>query len=129
MNSKLFNPIKNKIAASIALLFFVLLGAGTMMAMKAPDKVKASGEKKIKAVAEKKKANTVWYFVGNSLSDDITASNWQTNDPGLGCGSGTALPCQMTVANASTPAQLQTFLNGKSDTAIRDTYADSKRSD
>ncbi|WP_345949030.1 hypothetical protein ABDD95_19470 [Mucilaginibacter sp. PAMB04274] len=42
MNSKMFNPIKNKIAVSIALLFFVLLGAGTMMAMKAPTEKKAA---------------------------------------------------------------------------------------
>jgi hypothetical protein len=75
MNSKLFNPIKNKIAATIALLFFVLLGAGTMMAMKAPDKAKTPVEKKTKkVVATKKLANSFWVYNGGTVTSESSYS-------------------------------------------------------
>ncbi|EHQ25093.1 hypothetical protein [Mucilaginibacter paludis] len=104
MNSKLFNPIKNKIAATIALLFFVVLGTGTMMAMKAPGEAKAI----------KKQDNTTWYYNGSSSSASaiLTSSNWSTNTVPTDCQSGGNRPCSISVA-ASDQAELQTFLNGE----------------
>jgi hypothetical protein len=66
MNSKLFNPIKTKIVATIALLFFVLLGAGTIMSMKAPDKGKTPAENKRIGAVTKNLINYYWFNVNAS---------------------------------------------------------------
>lgn len=72
-----------------------------------------------------------WYFIGDELSDATTASaeNWTTEDPELGCGLGTAVPCELIVEGATDLDELQLFLNGKTATQIRDTYASSKRAE
>lgn len=74
---------------------------------------------------------TTWYFIGDNLSDATTASpeNWTTVDPELGCGTGSDLPCAMTVENAGDYSSLQQFLNGKTAVDIRDIHADSKRAE
>ncbi len=75
------------------------------------------------------KANTVWYFTGDNINEADQATHWSQTDPQLGCGSGVDLPCQMTVADAPDQTSLQNFLIGKSDVAIREIYADSKRAE
>lgn len=71
-----------------------------------------------------------WYFIGEELSDATTAlDNWTTEDPELGCGLGTAVPCELIVEGATDVEDLQEFLNGKTATQIRDTYAISKRAE
>jgi|GEM_PF-5249329 len=73
--------------------------------------------KKTQAPEPKAKAVTVWYFVGNAAQEQ-DASYWTTTNPNNpDCGSGTDLPCDISV-DASTSSQLQTFLSAHSDAQI-----------
>ncbi len=92
MNSKLFNPIKTKIVATIALLFFVLLGAGTIMAMKSPDKAKAATEKKAVKHTIKAKLVTAWFTYNPGASDPTDPDNYTEVGSQPTC-SGTATVC------------------------------------
>ena len=99
MNSKLF---KNKVVAIVA-MFTVLLGVGAAIAMKAPDN-------KIKVLPP-----VQYQFNGTTLTQDKTASNYSVvSGSGPSC-EGTALPCVVSVTG-----DLQTWLNARTDTQIRD---------
>ena len=67
MNGKLFKQFKNKVVATVALLSFIIIGAGTLMAMKAPNESKAKTPAEKNAVKHlnhhKKTASLYWYPV------------------------------------------------------------------
>ncbi|RAV60188.1 hypothetical protein DIU36_02505 [Mucilaginibacter rubeus] len=99
MNTKLF---KNKVMAIVA-MFTIVLGVGAAIAMKAPDH-------KIKVLPP-----VQYQFNGTTLSQDKTASNYSVvSGSGPSC-DGTALPCVVSVTG-----DLQTWLNARTDTQIRD---------
>ncbi|MEO6521555.1 MAG: hypothetical protein ABIN91_07755 [Mucilaginibacter sp.] len=104
MNSKLFNPIKTKIVATIALLFFVLLGAGTIMAMKSPDKAKAATEKKAAKSTHKNKAKFATLVYSYNLSTSTgarTSTNWTlVSGSGPSCGTAGSIPCKVSFNSA-----------------------------
>lgn len=101
MSSKLFNPIKNKVAATIALLFFVLLGAGTIVAMKAPDAKKTPTENNTK------RANSNFYVYTSSSTAQADIQNINnyastTSDP---CGGTTTNVCGVTLSTSKPAGQ------------------------
>ncbi|WPU97838.1 hypothetical protein SNE26_17570 [Mucilaginibacter sp. cycad4] len=94
--------LKNKYVAIVA-LFVMLLGAGVAFAFKAP-------AKKIKVLPP-----VQYQFNGTTLAQDKTAANYSVvSGSGPDC-EGTALPCVVSVSG-----DLQTWLNARTDTQIRD---------
>ncbi|TCR14374.1 hypothetical protein EDF67_101478 [Sphingobacterium sp. JUb78] len=75
---------------------------------------------------EEPKLSTTWYFQGSSLAEAEDASNY-SQTPHPNCNVGSELPCELPVENAPDEESLQTFLDGKSGSDIRDIYAASKR--
>lgn len=99
----------------VATLFALIIGA--FYVVNAMDK---------QSEAKEPKTSTTWYFQGSSLAQAEDASNY-SQIPHPNCNVGTALPCELPVEDAPDEESLQTFLNGKSGSDIRDTYAVSKR--
>ncbi|MEN5234357.1 hypothetical protein [Sphingobacterium faecium] len=99
----------------VATLFALIIGA--FYIVNAMDKQSETKEPK---------TSTTWYFQGSSLAQAEDASNY-SQIPHPNCNVGTALPCELPVEDAPDEESLQTFLNGKSGSDIRDTYAVSKR--
>lgn len=94
--------LKNKYVAIVA-LFVMLLGAGVAFAFKAP-------VKKIKVLPP-----VQYQFNGTTLTQDKTAANYSVvSGSGPDC-EGTTLPCVVSVSG-----DLQTWLNARTDTQIRD---------
>ncbi len=116
---KNFQIIKRKYGVMLTLFLMVILGAGIVMAMKAPDGKNAKEPTEKKAKVAKKQDNTVWYYISSSSnqSDFTVAGNWATSNNDDECQSTGTRPCQISVA-ASTPAQLATYLSSQTGSAV-----------
>jgi len=91
--------IKNKSGLMLALLFMLIIGAGTIMAMKAPDKAKISTEKKKNATAKKHHRFASLYRFDGSTNADITDPSKYTaiTTPPSGCNGGAVYPCYLSI--------------------------------
>jgi len=69
---------------------------------------------------------TTWYFTGDNINQANDADFYTTEDPQLGCGSASDVPCEL-VVDAANQTELAQFMQGKSGEEIRDDYAASLR--
>lgn len=97
----------------LALVFFLLIGAGSLMAKTFADDKKGkplTGKKSEKPDKQKVHATVVWYYIGseNTLAAFKDGENWTTTNTGV-CADQGPKPCQIS-AEATTQQELSAYL-------------------
>lgn len=82
----------------------------------------------VAAAGKSGRATTTYYFHGSTVSQATDASQWSTSNGDLECGTGTDLPCQVTL-NSDDFSSINQYLSGKSAQDIMNDPAVSKRAE